>query len=364
MMLDMLNAGNYGKLSRAFRESPPAMVYMFNYHPLNHYIARLAAVHGAQFVYHLHEPFVASKTKHGILAAIWLTLFDRAQSFMLDQSGKAVVSSGYASCLMQLRFPDYSGKRLLIPLMYEDLGAQLMQLPREYVTFVGPIVPAKGFSTFMGMAELSNDRRLGFQFLVISRLRIPDESIRTVQNLTLVDGKVISDEYFGELMRKSLAVVTPYLRETQSAAILGSYMYGTPVISSDTGGLPEFVRHKKTGYLVSVNAPTEAWIYALGYVRDHLAFMSEQARRLFKENYSGVNWDKHIDELLSWALTLCLKTSTTARKCLSTLGVEIVQGRDTWAWTFGPREGQGSWPMPLDCRSETVPSFLSLAVTA
>ncbi len=164
---------------------------------------------------------------------------------------------------MRRRFPRYPGRRLLIPLMYEDMGAQQMQLPREYVTFVGPIVPAKGFGTFMGMVELSNDRSLGFRFLVISRVPIADEDIRRTDNMTLVDGKLISDERFGELMRRSLAVITPYLRETQSSTILVSYMYGTPVISSDAGGLPEFVRSKETGYLVPMDAPSESWISAL-----------------------------------------------------------------------------------------------------
>jgi glycosyltransferase involved in cell wall biosynthesis len=31
-------------------------------------------------------------------------------------------------------------------------------------------------------------------------------------------------------------------------------MYGTPVVSSNVGGLPEFVHHKETGYLVDLNA--------------------------------------------------------------------------------------------------------------
>jgi len=108
----------------------------------------------------------------------------------------------------------------------------------------------------------------------------------------------IRDEEFGELIKRSIAVLTPYKRETQSSVILVSYKYGTPVVSSDVGGLPEFVSHMKTGYLLNVDAKVEKWIEGISYVRKEFIRLSKNCRKYFVENFSGKNWKKYLKDIL------------------------------------------------------------------
>jgi len=198
-----------------------------------------------------------------------------------------------------LRYPHFGGKKLLIPLMYEDLGDSDSDMQdREYVTFVGPLVPAKNPEKFLEIVRYSNDNDLGFKFLLISRSEVKDARYFREKNLEIFFKERISDEEFGELIKRSIAVLTPYRRETQSSVILVSYKYGTPVVSSDVGGLPEFVSHMKTGYLLNLDAKVENWIEGISYVRKEFTRLSKDCRKYFVENFSGKNWKKYLKDLL------------------------------------------------------------------
>jgi glycosyltransferase involved in cell wall biosynthesis len=130
-------------------------------------------------------------------------------------------------------------------------------------------------------------------------MKIKDPEYRERDNLVVFDRERLSDEEFGDLIRKSLMVLTPYKRETQSSVILVSYMYGTPVVSSDVGGMPEFVSHGKTGYLVSLDSSIEEWIDGIFFVLENIHEMTVNCRDYFVDNSSGRNWRKYLSDLLA-----------------------------------------------------------------
>jgi len=299
MVRDTLNFRNTEKIRKVFSECHPSYIYLFNYHFLNHYIAKLSKKHSCSFIYHVHEPYIQEKKAHGRLQQYWLYLFEYFQGKLLENTNIAVVSSNVASHLFDLRYPNFSGKKMLITLMYEDLGDLNSDMQdREYVTFVGPPVPAKNPEKFLEVVRYSNDNDLGLRFLLISRSKIRDMKYFREKNLEIFSGERISDEEFGELIKRSVTVITPYKRETQSSVILVSYMYGTPVISSDVGGLPEFVSYRRTGYLLDVDAKVEEWIRGISYVRKNFPRLSKNCRKYFVENFSGKNWEKYLNDIL------------------------------------------------------------------
>ena len=117
-------------------------------------------------------------------------------------------------------------------------------------------------------------------------------------NLQIFSHKRLSDKDFGRLIRQSFVVITPYKRETQSSGILTSYMYGTPVISSNVGGLPEFVSEGETGYLLSLKEDTSEWVERVIRVQENFPKLSHNSRNYFTHNFSGKNWKKYLDQLL------------------------------------------------------------------
>lgn len=298
MLKDALSVKSRKRIRKIFSRYQPTHVYMHNFHFLNNYIAKLSKRHNCTFIYHVHEPYVQNKKAHGGFHQYWLYLFEHFQGKLLENTDIAIVSSKMASNLFDLRYPNFSGKKMLIPLMYEDLGDCDMRI-REYVTFVGPPVPAKNPEKFLEMVRYSNDNNLNLRFLLISRSKVKDIRYFREENLQIFSKQRISDEEFGELIKGSVVVVTPYKRETQSSVILVSYGYGTPVVSSDVGGLSEFVYHQKTGYFVDVDANAEKWIEGINYVQKNLAILSGNCRKYFVENFSGKNWEKYLDALIT-----------------------------------------------------------------
>ena len=300
MIKDGLSLKNKKTIKNFFQTANPSHVYMHNYHFLNHYIASLSKKFNCSFVYHVHEPFVQNKKAHGGIHQYWLYLFEYCQEKLLHNTDVTVVSSTEASSLFDLRYPNYFGKKMIIPLMYDDLGgSESDEQNREYVTFVGPPVPAKNPEKFLEIVRYSNDRDLGLKFLLISRSKVKDARFFQEKNLELFFKERISDKEFGEVIKKSIVVITPYKRETQSSVILVSYMYGTPVVSSNVGGLPEFVFHKKTGYLLDKDTNAEEWVNGINYVQKNFLSLSKNCRRFFVENFSGKNWKKYLDDLLA-----------------------------------------------------------------
>ena len=299
MLRDSLRLENRKRIKEAFSIDRPIYVYLHNYNLLNHYVAELCKQYDAKFIYHVHEPYVKNKKAHGGLHRYWLYLFEYLQGRLLNNTDVAIVSSDEASLLFDERFPSFSGKKVKVWLMYEDLGDSISgEEERHYVTFVGPPVPAKGPETFLAIVDYATKNELDLNFLLISRSKIRDYQYHNKNNLKIFYKERISDEEFGRLIRESFVTLTPYKRETQSSVILISYMYGTPVISSDTGGLPEFVSHKETGYLLDKDAPIEEWVEGIRYIRENFSLISINCRKYFVYNFSGQNWKKYLNDIL------------------------------------------------------------------
>ena len=299
MLKDVLNVKNMLTIRRIFSEEKPTHVYLHNYHLLNHYVAKNCKKHGCKFIYHVHEPYVENKSAHGGLQHYWLYLSEYVEDKLLKNTDVAIVSSMEASRLFDMRYPWFKGKKVMVPLMYEDIGENVYSInERKYVTFVGPPVPAKGPKKFLEIVDYSAKNNLGWSFLLISRSKIKNPEFYDRANLTIFYKERISDEEFGSLIQKSFVVLTPYTRETQSSVILVSYMYGTPVVSSNIGGLPEFVKQGETGYLVDRAAPAEKWVDGIEFVWKNFHKISINCRRFFAENFSGENWKKHLDVVL------------------------------------------------------------------
>ncbi len=300
MLKDTSSLKNKEKIKKIFQKEKPSHFYMHNYHFLNHYIAKLSKKFGCSFVYHMHEPFVQNKKAHGGIHQYWLFLFEYFHGRILQNTDVVVLSSREAIRLFTLRYPHYSGKKMLVPLIYEDLGgSEPIVQNRTYVTFVGPPVPAKNPEKFLQIVKYSNAQNIGLKFLLISRSKVNDARFICEKNLEIFCKERISDEEFGKLIMNSIAVITPYRRETQSSVILVSYMYGTPVVSSNVGGLPEFVFHKKTGYLLDICSNADEWINGITYVQKNFFTLSKDCRKYFVENFSEKNWKKYLDDLLA-----------------------------------------------------------------
>jgi len=299
-LTDGLSVANRRQLDSAFRKNRPDYIYMHNIQPLlNLHIAKLAKKYHSVFIQHIHEPYFEDKRVHGsFYQQWWWYLFEYIQGILLNNSDVAVLSSNTAISLFEKRYQHFRGQKVKVPLLYQDLGrSEITNTGRKYITFIGPPVPSKGTGTFLHIAEEAAKRDLGLDFLLISRKIINDPDILHKSNIKIFYKEKISDEEIGYFIRNSLMTITPYRTAKQSSAALTSYMYGTPVISTNVGGLPEVVQHLKTGYLIDLNSGVEEWINGINYIKNNLARMSGECRNYFAANCSDVNWPKYFSQL-------------------------------------------------------------------
>ena len=296
MFVDYFKILIRGYIKKIIEKIKPDLIYMHNYHLLNHELLNQALKNKIRFMYHLHEPHTADKKAHGRKQQIWLYGFEFFQDRLVNKSNIIVLSSDYAVQVFKKSFKSYKGKIIKIPLIYEDLYQKDEKVHREYITFIGPLVPAKNPEIFIKIMNYSNDNNLGYKFLIISgRSRIDDPKVTNIPNLTIVDKPNISDEEFGQWIRKSKCVITPYKRETQSSVILVSYMHGTPVVTSKVGGIPEFVS-EKTGICLDLDTPITTWVNAIKQL-EAIDNISTHCREYFMNNFASVNWGKYLEEI-------------------------------------------------------------------
>jgi glycosyltransferase involved in cell wall biosynthesis len=287
------------KLKNLVKNDPPDFIYFYNFHPLlNYFIASLAKKYGCTFIQHMQEPYVEDKTAYKGLKRFWLSGFEYLQGRLLDKSDIAIVSSKKSMELFKKRYTNFHGKLLIIPLMYEDYAEQLIPYPiRQFIIFIGPPVPAKGSEIFLKIVQYCQMKNPEYQFLLITREKITDPRYHQYNNLKIAYNNKISDQMMSEYQKSSRMVMTPYTVATQSSVVLTSYQYGTPALSSNVGGLPEFIEHKKTGYLVDVQAPVAEWVKGMDFICDHIDEMSVRCRKYYQDNFSEHNWPRYFGVL-------------------------------------------------------------------
>jgi glycosyltransferase involved in cell wall biosynthesis len=217
----------------------------------------------------------------------------------LKSTDLAVVSSKDAEALFNKRYPDFDGKMMLIPLLYEDLaGPRPSEEERRYVTFIGPIVPAKGPEIFAKVVKYAMSSAPELRFQTISRTPVKDPDFSGCTNLTVYHRERITDAEFGDRIQQSHVVIAPYKSVRQSSSVITSYMYGVPVVGSNVGGMTEVILPGKTGYLVDLDAKTEDWLDAVLQTKRNFPSMSRYCREYFVKEHSEVNWVNYLEEVL------------------------------------------------------------------
>lgn len=133
-------------------------------------------------------------------------------------------------------------------------------LERDTLLFFGLVRPYKGLKVLLEAISLVLKVR-NCQLLVVGEFYDDKkqylsliEKLGIGENVTVVD-RYIPNEEVATYFHAADAVVLPYVSATQSGIVQIAFGLGTPVITTDVGGLPEAVDHRKTGLVVPAQDP-------------------------------------------------------------------------------------------------------------
>jgi glycosyltransferase involved in cell wall biosynthesis len=141
----------------------------------------------------------------------------------------------------------------------------------------------KGSTTVLALAEREVP---GWHFALVG-MGAPDRAGRAETVGRFLDpGELVAT------VAQSDATLLPYVRASQSAAVVLAQALGSAVIASAVGGIPEQIEHGVTGLLVSANAPVDSWIEALLTLSDpaeraHLAAAALLSVRRAHERFAA-----------------------------------------------------------------------------
>lgn len=138
--------------------------------------------------------------------------------------------------------------------IYREWIKSAVQDDGKTVLFFGRLSPYKGLDVLYKSVLLVAEKIPGVRFVIAGR-PIGGYKLPAIPNLSggtqvEVINSYISNERLAELFQRATIVVCPYLDATQSGVILTAYAFKKPVIATNTGGLPEYVLHEKSGVLI------------------------------------------------------------------------------------------------------------------
>jgi glycosyltransferase involved in cell wall biosynthesis len=122
---------------------------------------------------------------------------------------------------------------------------------QKYILFAGKISKYKGVEYLLEAMKKAHDTFPDIKLVVAGGGKYHFD-ISEYAALPYIDirNRFIPDEELVALMNKTQFMVCPYTDATQSGVIMSSFTFGTPVIATRVGGLPEMLGNGKYGMLV------------------------------------------------------------------------------------------------------------------
>ena len=304
MMIDFLkfHTTDRVRIRNILQERSPDILFLGDLHPAHSEVVNAARKTGCRNIWWwVHEPYRENKKKYGWWRQHYYAFAESFQPRLLKKVDLVVLSSQKALSSFTTRYPWFEGKVVQVPLIFPDYYEASLDVDPQYVTFVGNAYPAKGVDIFFKLVEYAANKRPDIEFQIVTATHIrhylTSLSASAQKRLKVINRERISDAELGRAVRQSLVILTPYRQSTQSGVVPVAFMHGTPVISTNVGGMPELVQPRKTGILLSLNAPLNDWLKSIDAIKASRQSLGRTCRRYYEKHYSPDNWLKIFPKL-------------------------------------------------------------------
>jgi glycosyltransferase involved in cell wall biosynthesis len=115
------------------------------------------------------------------------------------------------------------------------------------ILFFGRFLPYKGLSYLLEAFKIVQNKVPHSKLIIAGEGSIQLENPQA--NLIIINKLLLNEELIS-LIKKSTAVICPYISASQSGIPMVAYLFGKPIIATNVGGLAEVVDNMKTGIIV------------------------------------------------------------------------------------------------------------------
>ncbi|MEM9363425.1 MAG: glycosyltransferase [Bacteroidota bacterium] len=248
------------------------IIHFVSAHPSNITLAIMAKMFGIKTLFTIHDLIPHPDRKSRIIAyynklvvdflATDIVLHNKDYVEQLDKKSTHYIPlSGYKEDFIKRKF----SKKLL---------------------FFGRIEPYKGLNNLLMLAKILREKKMDWEVVIAGKGKIPEVNHSEIPNVKIIND-FISNSELRELHKESAFTILPYDSASQSAVIIHSYAFATPVIVYDVGALADYVEDNKTGLVVNHND--------FNTIIHFLKKMDEQTFNSFQENVSHYFMNNYSD---------------------------------------------------------------------
>ncbi len=291
------------RLAFLFKKQKPSFLCLYNAHPINFAILRLAKYfchEGVRAIY-LHEPGKPCKKAYGFKGRMFFEIVEFCQKLALAYSTDVVLASPVGMKLFEKYFPNYRGEKHYAPLLLPNYPSKSNN-KREFFSMVGRFNFSKKLDLFIDIINYAAEKDETFKFQIVTSSSIGKYLSQFTSGgkliTQLVKKKYLSDDEIGCSIVESIAILSLQPMVTQSGVVPFAFMNSTPVIVRSDPGFTQFVRHKYNGWLLPDDFSLENVIEAMKFIRNNFDSLSANARQTYFDLFAEENWEKYYTWLL------------------------------------------------------------------
>jgi glycosyltransferase involved in cell wall biosynthesis len=254
------------------------------------------ALKKGKIIYIFHEPFDSIRSYlasgFGVVKTIKISLISLVNYLLVLCAHKIILPSDNAFDAFTLK---YRCKRYFtkIPLMFDDESLESgLGVRRQFISYIGTVAEDHAFDEFVKFVTNALGQNLfpDFKFLIATRSDIPIDSLDLLspfinyQRLVVVSGVPLSNNEINGYYATSIIVWNAYKRSMQSGVLPKAYMFGTPVITSESNQ-SEFFVDGETGIEIKKGYDVDDISSAIERISIDFSRYSQHCREMFINNY-------------------------------------------------------------------------------
>jgi len=279
----------------------------------NHILANSMREKGSKVIYLYHEPWdgLRQYLKEGWKQTLKASIAHYFSTKLLPLVDLVIVPSNYALKLYEKKDIKYNRKVTVIPLLFDDeLVGEIDPTKKTHFSYIGHAIKGHAFDVFIEVIKHMYKNRIPIEIEIATRtdltnlLKRDKELSLMVKDgmLKVTHGRPLTNEEINEAYGRSFCIWNVYRRSTQSGVLPKAFMFGTPVLASNIGSFPEYVRNGQNGFLVEENYTFDQLLELVMKIKQDIQKMSKNCRETFETTFYWKNYvnSELTETLMHW----------------------------------------------------------------